>query len=61
KFDLKRKYWVVTNSYVASIVDSPRQDQGQSINRHTADLMIGYLEKQPSINYSGVRRVFEVK
>lgn len=61
KFDLKRKYKVVTNSYVASIADSPRKDQGQRINRRTTELMLNFLEKQPSINYSGVRRIFEVK
>lgn len=61
KFDLKRKYKVVTNSYVASIADAPREDQGRSINRKTADLVISYLERQPSINYQGVKRVFETK
>ena len=57
KFDLKRKYRVVTNSFVASICDAPRKDQGRSINRKTADLIIGYLEKFPSVSYQGVRRV----
>ncbi len=61
KFDLKRKYRVVTNSYVASICDAPRRDQGHSINRKTADLLISYLEKQPAINYRGVRRVTQTK
>jgi 5'-nucleotidase/2',3'-cyclic-nucleotide 2'-phosphodiesterase/3'-nucleotidase/5'-nucleotidase len=61
KFDLKRKYKVVTNSYVASIADAPREDQGRSINRKTTDLVISYLERQPSINYQGVKRVFETK
>ncbi len=36
KLNLKKKLKVVTNSYVASIADSPRADQGQSINRKTA-------------------------
>ena len=57
KFDLKRTYKVVTNSYVASIADSPRRDQGRSINRKTADLIIAYLERQPSVNYQGIRRI----
>lgn len=58
KFDLKKTYRVVTNSYVASLSDSPRRDQGHSINRKTADLIISYLEKQPSVDYSGKQRVF---
>ena len=58
KFDLKRKYKVVTNSYVASIADSPRQDQGRNINRKTADLVIAYLERQSAINYQGKRCLF---
>ncbi|MBR1415494.1 MAG: bifunctional metallophosphatase/5'-nucleotidase [Prevotella sp.] len=61
KFDLKRRYKVVTNSYVASIADAPRNDQGQSINRKTADLIISYLERRPSVNYQGVKRIFETR
>lgn len=59
KLDLKKKYRVVTNSYVASIADAPRRDQGRNINRKTADLIIAYLERQPSINYQGVQRVVQ--
>lgn len=57
KFNLKRKYRVATNSYVASICDSPRSDQGHAINHKTADLIIAYLEKQQAVNYQGVRRI----
>jgi len=57
KFDLKKKYKVVTNSYVASITDAPRQDQGHNLNKQTAGLLISYLEKQSSINYQGVKRI----
>ena len=61
KFDMKRKYQLVTNSYVASIADSPRKDQGQRINRLTADLIINYLERQPSVSYQGVSRVVNAR
>ena len=61
KLNLKQRYRVVTNSYVASIADAPRRDQGQFINRKTADIIISYLEKQPSINYQGVHRIREIK
>lgn len=57
KFNMKKTYRVVTNSYVASICDAPRQDQGHSINRKTADMIISYLERQPQINYQGVKRI----
>ena len=56
KLNLKKSYRVVTNSYVASICDAPRKDQGKSINRKTADIIIDYLGRQASINYQGMRR-----
>lgn len=57
KFDLKKKYKVVTNSYVASITDAPRSDQGHSINKKTADLIISFLEHQGSVDYQGKKRI----
>ena len=57
KLNMKGNYRVVTNSYVASVADSPRRDQGQTINRQTSDLIMEYLRKQPSINYEGVSRI----
>ena len=57
KFDLKKKYRVVTNSYVSSICDAPRKDQGHDINKKTADLIIAYLEKQQGVNYQGTKRI----
>lgn len=59
KFDLKKTYKVVTNSYVASICDAPRSDQGRSINIKTADLIIRFLEHQDSVDYQGKKRIFE--
>ena len=61
KLNLKQRYRVVTNNYVTSITTAPRRDPGQSINRKTADLVISYLEHQPSINYQGVKRINETK
>ena len=59
KFDLKKTYKVVTNSFVASISDAPRSDQGHSINIKTADLIIQFLEHQGSVDYQGKKRIFE--
>lgn len=57
KLNMKKTYRVVTSSYVTSICDSPRKDQGHSINKQTADMIISYLEKQPSVSYQGMKRV----
>ncbi len=57
KFDLKKTYKVVTNSYTAAIANSPRKDQGRALNRTTAALIQEYLEHQGTIDYTGVCRV----
>lgn len=59
KFDLKKTYKVVTNSYTASIADSPRKDQGRALNRTTASIIQEYLEHQGTIDYTGVQRTFQ--
>ena len=59
KFDLKKKYKVVTNSYTAAIADSPRKDQGRSLNRTTSAIIQDYLEHQGTIDYTGVCRTFQ--
>ena len=57
KFDLKKTYQVVTNSYAAAIASSPRKDQGRDLNRTTAAVVQAYLEHQKTIDYTGVSRV----
>lgn len=59
KFDLKKTYKVVTNSYTASIADSPRKDKGRALNRTTASIIQDYLEHQGTIDYTGVQRTFQ--
>ena len=59
KFDLKKTYKVVTNSYAAAIATSPHKDQGRALNRSTASLIQEYLEHQKTIDYTGVCRVTE--
>ena len=51
--DMKKKYRVVTNNYVASIADSPRQDQGVRGDVPTSDLIIQWLEKVGTVDYQG--------
>ena len=53
KLNMKKKYRVVTNNYVASIADSPRQDQGVRGDVTTSDLIIHWLEKKGTVDYQG--------
>lgn len=53
KLNMKRKYRVVTNNYVASIADSPREDQGVRGDVTTSDLIIHWLEKKGAVDYQG--------
>ncbi len=58
KFDLKKKiYKVVTNSYAASVAVSPRKDQGRSMNYLTSKMLMDYLERQGTVNYTGTSRL----
>ena len=57
KFDEKRTYKVVVNSYVASVSNYEKADEGQNLFVTSADEMIKYLEKQPSVNYRNVVRM----
>ena len=53
KLDMKKKYRVVTNSYVASISDSPREDEGERLAVTTSDVIIQWLEKKGTVDYQG--------
>ena len=53
KLDLKKKYRVVTNNYVASIADSPREDEGVRSDVTTSDVILNWLEKKGTVDYQG--------
>lgn len=53
KLNMKKKYRVVTNNYVASIADSPREDQGNRLDVTTSDLIMSWLEKKGTVDYQG--------
>ncbi len=53
KLNMKKKYRVVTNNYVASIADTPRDDQGERGAETTSDLIMHWLEKKGTIDYQG--------
>ncbi|MBP5507205.1 MAG: bifunctional metallophosphatase/5'-nucleotidase [Prevotella sp.] len=57
KLNLKKKYRVVCNSYVAAICDAPRKDQGHSIGKRCSDLLIQFLDGHAPIDYRNVKRV----
>jgi len=56
RFDMKRKYRVVTNSYVASTCKLP-METAQVQKELTTDAVMRYLEKQGKVSYKGVRRL----
>ena len=53
KLNMKKKYRVVTNNYVASIADTPRDDQGERGAETTSDVIMHWLEKKGTIDYQG--------
>ena len=61
KLNLKNTYQVATNSYVQAITPTNRKDEGHSIGRNTADLIMRYLEHQGHVNYQGRTCVKEIK
>ena len=56
KFDMKRKYRVVTNSYIPATSKIP-EGSAQTLNIQTTDLIMQYLEKTKTVDYRGVRRL----
>ena len=56
KFNMKRKYRVVTNSYIPATSNIP-EGSVQMLNIQTTDLIMQYLEKQKTVDYRGVRRL----
>lgn len=56
KFNMKRKYRVVTNNYITATSKIP-EGSAQTLNVQTTDLVMQYLEKQKWVDYRGVRRL----
>lgn len=55
KFDMKRTYRVVTNSYVASTSKTLRPEQKRELDWMTSDIIMDYLQKKGSVDYQGRR------
>jgi len=56
KFNMKRKYRVVTSSYIPATTKVP-EGSAQTLNIQTTDLIIQYLEKKKQVDYQGVKRL----
>ncbi len=56
KFDLKKKYKFVTNSYVAAVIQSKHVDKGIGTYKACSDYMIKYLRNKGSVDYQNVYR-----
>ena len=55
--DKKRKYRIVTNTYVSSTCTVLSPDDMNVLNAQTSDLIIHFLEQKGHVNYNGVQRV----
>jgi 2',3'-cyclic-nucleotide 2'-phosphodiesterase (5'-nucleotidase family) len=56
--DLRRKYTVALNSYIAATYRFDHKDPGKSASVLTEQVLIDYLHKVKTINYTGVERTF---
>ena len=57
KLNLQRTYKVVMNSYLAAICKYEKTDPGKGLFRTCSDYTIDYLEKQPGLDYKGMKRM----
>ena len=57
RLNLQRTYKVVMNSYISAVSQYEKTDPGQSLFITSAAMTINYLEKQPAVDYKGVKRM----
>ena len=57
--DLKAKYNIVMNGYMASVFDYEHEDEGHSTFHSSNELMLQYLAEHPEIDYGTTTRVTE--
>ena len=57
RLNLQRTYKVVMNSYLGSVAQYEKADAGKSLHIRTTEQTVEYLEKQPAVDYKGVKRV----
>ncbi|MCF2653970.1 5'-nucleotidase C-terminal domain-containing protein [Prevotella loescheii] len=57
KMDMRRTYTVAVNSYMAETVSLLKDMEGTYSYDTTAEMLTSWLERKPSIDYAGTRRV----
>ena len=57
KMDMRRTYTVAVNSYMAETVSLLKEMEGTYSYDTTAEMLTSWLERKPSIDYAGTRRV----
>jgi 5'-nucleotidase len=57
RLNLQRTYKVVMNSYLGSVAQYEKTDAGKSLHIRTTEQTVEYLEKQPAVDYKGVKRI----
>lgn len=60
RLDMKKRYRVMSNNYVAAIADSPRQDQGERGTTTTSSIIINWLKKKGEIDYKDRKSFVEM-
>ena len=61
-FDTKKTYRIITNSYVAAFFrETLDKEDIHTKNMQTSDMIMRYLDKQPSISYHNVSRINIIK
>ena len=58
--NMKAKYHIVMNSYMASVFDYEHEDEGTNTFRTSNDMMLEFLSQHPDIDYGNVSRVKEL-
>ena len=53
RFNRRKTYRVVTNSYVVATSDMPVPPSAHELNTTTSDIIMSYLEQQTSVSYQG--------
>jgi 5'-nucleotidase len=57
RLNMQGAYKVVMNSYLAAISKYEKNDEGRGFFRTSAEMTVDYLEKQPAIDYKGLKRI----
>ena len=60
KLNMKKKYRVVTNSYIPATSEIPK-GAANTLNVETSDIIMKYLEKKKTVSYQGVSRLNIIK